>query len=217
MNHISTAGPDVFIMFIIGAFWVIAQIAGAAAKKKQARPLSSDDDDLRTNPPDPFADLMRTLASKQEFQQTTAPEFTETPEPEELIEPYRPWEKTAVADMPAPALRVAPPVPPIPLRMPLEPPVVPHTPPEPTPPPSKESPIDLGGIHISPSMTAFRNSLPAMRLPTLRQHFQRMETAGTSTPILQSLINPSDPKTLRRAMLSHIIFSPPKALEKGIN
>ena len=31
--------------------------------------------------------------------------------------------------------------------------------------------------------------------------------------MLGNIINPADKRTLRRAMLSHIIFSPPKALE----
>jgi hypothetical protein len=62
-------------------------------------------------------------------------------------------------------------------------------------------------------MKAFRNTLPAMKLPAMTLRFQPLEKSGAKVPNLANVINPADKRTLRRAMLSHIIFSPPKALE----
>ena len=69
---------DALIPLIVGIFWVVAQIAGAAAKKKpptiQPRRIDPDED--------PFAEMMRNFRGAKEFDLPPPPR----PEPEPELE-----------------------------------------------------------------------------------------------------------------------------------
>jgi len=182
MNTIIKAEAGGLIWVVVGVFWVIAQIAGAAAKKNQPpRPVESDDRPGET-PGDPFAELLRKMAGAQTFE-LPQPEYEEEQE-EALaatermpdIEPLR-RETMGQTDMPP-------------------------------------DPVELTKIAIHPAQRTFRNTLPAMKLPAMTLRFQPLEKTGRNVPNLGNVINPADKSTLRRAMLSHIIFSPPKALSR---
>jgi hypothetical protein len=176
---------DGFIWLIVGVFWVIAQIAGAAAKKKQ--PMRSPvSDDNSGEPPAPrnvegFAELLRKMAGAQEFEIPTTPEFRAEENP------WKPGEIEALPEIK-------------PLRR--------EAPSEPLPIPSAAPEID-----IRPKMSAFRNSVPSIKLPAMNLSFQGSETSVRKVPNIGKFLDSSDKNSLRRAMLSHIIFSPPKAME----
>ena len=77
---------DSLFPLLIGLIWVIAQIAGAGAKKKKKaapRPSPVRRPDGETSE-DPFADFMRRLGGVQEF------ELPRPPEPEPADDPVRP-------------------------------------------------------------------------------------------------------------------------------
>jgi hypothetical protein len=177
---------DGLIWLIVGVFWVIAQIAGAAAKKNQSlRPPVSDDNS--GEPPAPsnvegFAELLRKMAGAEEFR-------VEPPEHEELPE-EKPWKPGEIETLPEIK----------PLRREI---------------PSERSPVPsaVPEIDIRPKMSALRNSIPSIKLPAMNLSFRGSETSVRRVPDIGRILNPSDNTSLRRAMLSHIIFSPPKALE----
>jgi hypothetical protein len=171
-----------FVWLIVGIFWVVAQIAGAAAKKNQRRPVESGRDDSSAPPVDPFAELMRKLAGGQTF---------EVPQPQ--------YEEDQEANLAATEN--------MPDIEPLRREVMGQTDLPPTP-------VELPKIAIRPTMRAFRNTLPAMRLPAMTLSFQPSEKQGVNFPSIGKIIDPADKKSLRRAMLSHIIFSKPKAFEQ---
>jgi hypothetical protein len=185
--NIVTANAPGFIWLIVGAFWVIAQIAGAAAKKQQtARPVESDEES-GTPPIDPFAELMRKMAGMQPIE-VPRPDYNNEPEYEEEQE----------ADL----ARTE--------RMPDIEPLHREARGQTDPPPAM---AELPKIAIRPKMSAFRNSVPSIKLPAMNLSFQGSETSVLNVPNLGKILNLSNKKSLRRAMLSHIIFSPPKALE----
>jgi hypothetical protein len=179
MNEIVKAeGPD-FIWLIVGIFWVVAQIAGAAAKKKQqlSRPLAESGE----APGDPLAELLRKMAGAQPFD-VPKPEYEEPME-----EPvWAPEESEPLPDLES-------------LRREI----------------LSSGPVEVPEIAIRPAMSSFRNSVPSIKLPAMNLSFQGSETSVRKTPSLGKILNLSDKNSLRRAMLSHIIFSPPKALEKA--
>jgi hypothetical protein len=182
---------DGFIWLIVGIFWVIAQIAGAAAKKNSPRRPAPSGDDHKTPPADPFAELLRNLSAAQQFElpQPEYEELPEEPEPEPLFIRQNAWHPGDIEKLPdiEPLRRETP-----------------------IPEAVEVSPIEA---EIRPSMSAFRSTLPTIKLPSVHLSFQRLEKSGEKVPDIGKLIDPSDRKTLRRAMLSHILFSPPKALE----
>ena len=186
------------VWLVVGVFWVIAQIAGAAAKKNQPRPPPSDTGEESRPPEDPIAELLRKLAGVQEFR-VEPPEFIEEP-PERTFapppvrrsevrtkSPWKPGDIEALPDM-KPLQRV-----------------------------TQES---LATVPVQPridahlKMSAFRNSVPTIKLPTLNLSFQGSATSIQNAPNLGKILSLSDKSSLRRAMLSHIIFSPPKALSR---
>jgi len=87
MTHVVQAGAEEFIWIVVGVFWVIAQIAGGAAKKKMAPPRPvTDEDGEQEEPPalsnvEGFADLMRKLSGVQEIKipQPPKPQWVEKP------------------------------------------------------------------------------------------------------------------------------------------
>lgn len=186
------AGAEGLIWLIVGVFWVIAQIAGGAAKKKMPTQPLSDDEESGETPVDPFAELMRKLAGVQEFNIPAPPEPVELPEAA--------WDSDEIAALPDLSRRSETKADLQPLRR------------EPLPPIIEISKIEE--VDIRPMMQSFRSILPAMRLPSMRLSFQTLEKSGGKVPILGKTLNPDDRQSVRRAMLSHIIFSPPKALEK---
>lgn len=191
MDH--TVKAEGFIWLVIGVFWVIAQIAGAAAKKKQPRPpLSNNQEDDRAPVADPIAELLRKMAGIEEFR-TEPPEFTEEYRTAPVLTRKNPWNTGEIEKLPdiQPLRRDAS----INEVSALTEPALPR-------------------IDIRPKMSAFRTSVPAMKLPAMNFSFHNPESSVRQSPALGSILNPSDKNSLRRAMLSHIIFSPPKALEQ---
>jgi len=206
--QIVQAGGDFVVMLIVGLFWVIAQIAGAASKKKQAPPspdFNQDEEDSVTE--DPFADLMRKLSGVQELK--TPPPPASRPIKEEPVEPSKPlWSTEELNEPPKP-----------------QPVAVTAKPTQPAEPPAK-----IAATNIQPSMEAFRSSMQSIKMPTMDLNFQtsdrrypesafgspkeaeRKKTGG-KVPMFGKMIDPSDRQSVRRAMLSHIIFSKPKAME----
>ena len=176
-----------FIWLIVGIFWVIAQIAGAAAKKKQQySPLSADGDGPARSV-DPLTELLRKMTGEDLFR-AEPPDEEYAAEPE--TNPWSPGEIEALPDIE-------------PLRR------------ETTGQSDvRQAPIEAPEVDIRPQMSAFRNSIPSIRLPTISLSFQGSETSVCKVSNIGNLLNPADKNLLRRAMLSHIIFSPPKALEK---
>jgi hypothetical protein len=186
MNQIVKAEAPGFIWLIVGVFWVIAQIAGAAAKKNQSlRPPVASNDDPGEAPGDPFAELLRKMAGAEQFR-VEPPAFKEEPEEK----PWKPGEIEKLPDIEP--LR----------REPMGQAEI------------RPAPAEVPKIDIRPKMSAFRNSVPSIKLPAMSLSFQPLEKSGGKFPTIGRIINPSDKNSLRRAMLSHIIFSPPKALSR---
>lgn len=186
MNTVK-AGAEELIWIVVGIFWVIAQIAGSAAKKKMAPPRPRDNDEDEQTAEDPFSDLMRKLGGVQEFK------IPEPPKPKEIrVEsPWNAGDIEALPDM-QPTQRTAP----VPVVEEIE---------------------KIAEVHIRPTMSAFRNSLPAMRLPSMKLHFQcaphhdRDVDSGKDMGRIDRL-GLKDRANFRRAMLSHIILGKPKAM-----
>lgn len=185
-----------FIWLIVGVFWVIAQIAGAAAKKNQPRPPRANAEEEPEPSVDPLTELLRKMAGVQTF---------EVPQPEYEEEPVKKtsWTPSPARrnGMKAADLAALPDI--EPLRREIR--------------GQKEmppAPVKIPEINISPKMSAFRSSVPTIRLPTLNLSFQGSESSIRKVPNLGKILSPSDKSSLRRAMLSHIIFSPPKALSR---
>jgi hypothetical protein len=200
------------IWLVVGVFWVIAQIAGAAAKKNQPRPPPSDTGEENAPPADPIAELLRKMAGVQEFR-IEPPKFVEEPEePVFTPQPVRrsevrtksPWEPglSRRNGMTADDIKALPDI--EPLRREIR--GQRKTPPDPAP---VQPRIDA---HLK--MSAFRNSVPTIKLPSLNLSFQGSATSIQNAPDLGKILSSSDKSSLRRAMLSHIIFSPPKALSR---
>jgi hypothetical protein len=183
-----TVKAEGFIWLIVGVFWVIAQIAGAAAKKNQPKsPHVNTGDELLSK----WAEIgefriERPISVEDPEKQS----FTPIPERQSgsrTKNPWKPGDIEALPDM-------------IPLRrMAAEPPA--------------PAPV-LPQLDARPKMSAFRNSIPSIKLPTMNMSFQGSATSVQKAPNLGKILNPSDKNSLRRAMISHIIFSPPKALEQ---
>ena len=189
------------IWLVVGVFWVIAQIAGAAAKKNQPRPPPADTGEEPEPSADPFAELLRKMAGVEEFR-IEPPKFVEEPaEPVFTPKPVRrneartknPWTSADIEALPDIE----------PLRREIMG--------QKEPPPA---PVRIPEIDIRPKMSAFRNSVPSIKLPTLNLSFQGSSTSIQNAPNLGKILSLSDKNSLRRAMLSHIIFSPPKALSR---
>jgi hypothetical protein len=200
------------IWLVVGVFWVIAQIAGAAAKKNQPRQPSADAGEEPEPSVDPFAELLRKMAGVQEFR-IEPPKFVE--EPEEPVFTPQPVRRSEVRTknprepglshrngMTADDIKALPDI--EPLRREIR--GQRETPPAPAP---AQPWIDA---HLK--MSAFRNSVPTIKLPTLNLSFQGSATSIQNAPDLGKILSSSDKSSLRRAMLSHIIFSPPKALSR---
>jgi len=184
------------IWLIVGVFWVIAQIAGAAAKKNQPRPPVSDNGEESVTSGGPIAELLRKMAGVQELRVEPAEEPKETTFAPTLSRqsgvrtknPWKPGEIEALPDI-KPLRRIT------------------SEPPAPV--------IIQPKIDVRLKMSAFRNSIPSIKLPAMNLSFQGSATSVQQVPNLGKILNPADKSSLRRAMLSHIIFSPPKALEQA--
>jgi hypothetical protein len=181
-----------FIWLVIGVFWIIVQIAGSAAKKKQpSPPLFSNDREEGRPPADPIAELLRKMTGIEEFR-AEPPSFTEEPQKVPIVTRENPWSPGEIEKLPdiKPLRRAAP---------------INET--------SAATPA-LPRLDIRPKMSAFRASVPIIKLPAMNLSFSGSETSVRQASAVGSILNPSDKNSLRRAMLSHIIFSPPKALEQ---
>jgi len=187
MNTIIKAGTENWVWIIVGIFWVIAQIAGASKKKKQPlRPVSDEVDDASE---EPLAHLMRKLAG-------VPVEFSE-PSPVDATPPSRFPDLRNSIDATPPSHRQQTPAP---ISQESEPVV---------------EPMEAPAVNLRPTMSAFRNTLPTLKLPAIKLNIQGPEKTSSHLPSLSNLIKPGDQRALRRTMLSHIVFSPPKALERS--
>lgn len=197
------ADAEGLIWIVVALFWVIAQIAGAAAQKKrsQQRPPSVRGAE-REAPPDPFAELLRKMAGADELR-VEPPGFAEEEEPEEVpVFPFenawKPGEIEALPDIP----------------------------------PSRPEPLSQGEMYAAPlpaadvaaarpetearpDMSAFRSSVPSIRLPamTLRIDTPSYAEASTGKQGRGGRLHLRNRRALRRAMLHQMVFNPPKALE----
>lgn len=190
-----------FIWLIVGVFWVIAQIAGAAAKKNSPRQPLPGTGEASSLPADPLGELLRKLSGAEEFrseppeplEMPKAKSFTpESPRHNEVRtkNPWKPGDIEALPDIK-------------PLR---------RSEPEPAAPAAVPPKAD-----VRSKMSAFRNSIPSIKMPTMSLSFQGSGTVVPKTQNLGNILSLSDKNSVRRAMLSHIIFSPPKALERSGN
>ena len=187
---------------IIGLIWVIAQIAGAAAKKKRVspspdqespenpfqtnsptepRPVERDpwkpvwEDEPAAEPRDPFAELLRGLSGGQEL-------------------------KTPVPPAPEPIAKAVSPPPPAPVQ-------------QTAPSPPAPEPVDVPEVDIRPTMRSLKPAMPSMKLPAMNLSFQTSENQGSGVPKVGKIIDPGNPRTLRRAILGQIILGKPRAME----
>jgi hypothetical protein len=181
------------IWLIVGVFWVVAQIAGAAAKKNQPRPLGTDSesedvprDPRALNNVDGFAELLRKMAGAQPIEETE-------PEPPPVFVQPPPRRRIDIEKLPDMK----------PFRR------------EPLSPEPVAKAIKIPEADLRPKMLAFRNSVPSIKMPTMNLSFHGSETSVKNVPNLAKILNSTDKTSVRRAMLGHIIFSPPKALSRA--
>lgn len=172
------------IWLIVGVFWVIAQIAGAAAKKNQPRPLGTDSESEEV-PGDPFAEMLRKMAGAQPIEETK-------PDPTPVFVPQPPRRRIDIEKLPDMK----------PFRR------------EPLSPEPVAKAIKMPEADLRPKMSAFRNSVPSIKMPAMNLSFHGSETSVKNVPNLAKILNSTDKTSVRRAMLGHIIFSPPKALSR---
>jgi len=195
MNFIAKIDFDSALPLIIGLIWVIAQVAGAAAKKKNAATRPSS---MKTNneepAEDPFAALMRKIGGVQEFKipDPSGPPRSElrstTGEPKK-VKADRSWKPDDVKTLPdvKPIRREAAIPEPKPIQAPL--------------------------LDAHPKMSSFKSAMPSIKLPAMKLSLQGSGKSGSGVLKIGKIINPADKQTLRRAVLGHIILSKPKALE----
>jgi len=186
-----------FIWLIVGVFWVIAQIAGAAAKKKRQEAAGETAAPEEGRPVDPFAELLRKIAGAQEFR-VEPPEFEEMPE-EDLSAAFQtPWKAGEIE----------------PAHQPLQRP--PQTQGGLYPAAVNLNPSEKPQVDIQPKMSSFRSSLSPIKQPSMNFSFTgaspETRSRGASSGI-RSILHPADKTSLRRAMLGHILLGKPKALE----
>lgn len=192
MQPVFKAEAEGFIWLIVGIFWVVAQIAGGAAKKKAPprRPVEPNrDGEKPAAPTDVFAELMQRLTGAEELE-APKPQWQPAEELEEIDASWGADEVDALPDL-EPAERMAP--------APIEP----------------LEPIEVTEADFLPKMSQFRSAMPSIRMPAMDLNFQTPEKSGGKNPIIGNIINPADKKSLRRAMLGNIILSAPKALERN--
>lgn len=187
MNLIKAGGDDL-VWLVVGIFWVIAQITGGAAKKAgRKKALPADSGENPESAETPLPDWLKQLnETLSENAQPDSGEIPLFPEPVPELE-----------TLPDPTLTA-----PVFVRV-AEPPPVPKPVLEP-----------VAEIDIRPTMKAFRAAAVAMKQPSMNLRIQGLERSARTTPSSATPIQPGDRNSLRRAMLSHILFSPPKALEK---
>jgi hypothetical protein len=192
---------DALVPLLVGVFWVIAQIAGAAAKKKAPKKSAFEtrsNDRSTGSEKDPFADLMRQLGGTQEFKIPTPPE----PQELENAKPWKPGDIEALPD-----------IEPIQRKEPL--------------PELKPVSVPVEAADVRPRMSSFKSAMPSMKFPSMKLNFrpsdprysesafgesERPKTGG-KVPDIGKIIDPADRKALRKAVLAHVILSKPKALE----
>ena len=199
--HLPLAAMEDLIWLIVGALWLVAQLAGSAAKKKRQEATENKPPAQKTAGDDPLANLLKQLTGaaggEEEFQfEEEEEEFI--PEPikpviaKPVFVPQNPWKRGEIEKLPDIQ----------PLR-------------RETPPPS-QTPIEIPEIDmpvIRPKMSAFRSSIPTIKLPVMNLNFLSANTGDKRTSAAEKLIDPANRPALRRAMLSHIILSKPKAFE----
>lgn len=212
MTDMVKADAEGLIWLVVGVFWVIAQIAGAAAQKKRTGQRPAGAAGTPSAPADPFAELLRKMAGGQRFdvprpEEQELPEFLEAGLQEEEEEDS-PWKRAAALRNEMLAKQNAD----LPEMMPLQ--RGPLSQGE-LYPAQVSVPTEIPEIDIRPKMSAFRASVPSMKLPLMSLRIDMPSFAESSagrqgTGGRLDLLNRA---TLRRAMLHQIVFNPPKALE----
>lgn len=221
-NTIVKAAMEDLIWVVIGLFWLVAQIAGAAAKKKQpprprpSRPPEKSDDD-------PFADLMRQLGG--------APKF-EPPKPEEELrfeeEPVAtPWQPEPVAhtvqtdfDPYGRDDEALPDIEPIHSAASIEEANVEPIQEIASIPVPKKMTEDLPDETMRPKMSHFRSGIPVIKMPSIPSMNLTVDVpsyseASTGRQGIGRELRLQNRRSLRKAMLSHLIFSKPRALDRS--
>lgn len=210
----NTVKAEGLIWLIVGVFWVIAQIAGSAAKKNQPRPPLADPGEAHKKPEDPIAELLRKMAGVEEFR-AEPPEYAAEDEIENTFThkfPHQPVHKTLGESG---GFQTKTKNPWTPGEIEKLPDIKPLQRATPAPEPAFK-PIAISAIDVRQKMNAFRQSVPSIKLPAMNLSFHGSETSVQNVPNLAKILNPADRNSIRRAMLSHIIFSPPKALEQNV-
>ncbi len=179
-------GSEELVWVIVAIFWGIAKIVSAAAKKKRSERPHTDASSDTSN--DPIAEQLRKLLGGQDIQVSEST-YREIPK----VPPKNPLESDDVEVLPGMCKSIDP-----------QPAISPEKIPE------KVSEFDF-----RPTMSQFRRGIPSIKLPIMTttempNAIQRRKKTKSS---LAQLIDPANRKSIRRAMLSHILFSPPKAME----
>ncbi|MFA5688710.1 MAG: hypothetical protein WC959_06145 [Kiritimatiellales bacterium] len=204
--HLPLAAMEDFIWIVIALLWGVVQLAAGAAKKKRQENQSarSTPQSAPEKQADPFAEMLKKLAGITDLEEVDSddeeiesgsyapPEYKPAPETvKSAFVSKSPWTSGDIKKLPdiKPLLREIP---------------------KPAPMPA---PVEIPKIDVHPTMSQFRSSIPAIKLPAMNLCFLNGNSAGGKSSAGKKLISSSDRPALRRAMLSHIIFSKPKALE----
>ncbi|MCU0858805.1 MAG: hypothetical protein MUC65_10440 [Pontiellaceae bacterium] len=191
MNIIKAGGDDL-VWLIVGVFWVIAQIAGGISKKNKRRPPATAASGEQPEPAEnQLSDLLRQLSGQQPVE-IPLPDYAELMGKQEST-PENHWSSNELAALPVFSGKAEPP---------------------PLPPPVLKPVAEVPKIDIRPTMKAFRNASVAMKQPSMNLRIQGLEKRAEKIPMCGHIINPADRNSLRRAMLSHIILSKPKGMER---
>lgn len=73
--------------------------------------------------------------------------------------------------------------------------------------------MDVPDMNIRPTMSSFKSAMPSIRMPVMKLSFQSPEQSDSGIPRVGKIIDPSDKRTLRRAVLGQIILGKPRAME----
>lgn len=207
MNTIVKADAEFVIWIIVGIFWVIAQIAGNAGKKKTKSRPQPEGEEKTEAPSDLLSELMRRLSGVQEFKIPTPPE------PKKTSRSPQTWDPEIAKKYGLHTERTPSPPKVVPLRKQKAPPATaPHPARKPVPAPQ---PVEVQEEMVRPTMQSFRSAMPSIQFPTIKMNVQSAIHPDRKGIGRAGRLELKNRKNLRRAMLNHIILGKPKGLEKG--
>lgn len=195
---------ETLLPLIVGGVWVIAQIVGAAAKKiKKAAPRSAHPPPPPSGsnpaPEHPLEDFLRQFSGDETFRVPEPELIEEVPQPDPAPPPPQPA-RTDRERISIPEPEIDPPEKQTDITSPVQ-------------------EIEQVEKEIHPKLSAFHSGIPSFKLPAMPSMSLRVAPpsyaeASHGTQGIGQELHLKDRKALRRAMLSHILFSPPKALER---